>query len=367
MFALSFLARPPLPAALLAVSLAIAAPVVQSNPDSYEVTNLVSDLAGVATANPPDPDLRNPWGIAFNPNGVVWVADNLTGKSTLYDGNGVKQGLVVTISAIAGGGPGSPTGIVFNGTNDFRITTSPGGTPVVAAFIFVSEDGAVSAWAPGITTAVLAASNPDAHYTGVAIAGNGSVNRLYAADFPGGKIDVYSNTFAFQVGGVPGNFADPSIPAGYGPFNIVNIQGNLYVAYAKVGEEGDEVSGRGLGYVRVFDADGHLLKRLIDQGQLNAPWGMALAPAGFGRFSNRLLIGNFGDGIINAYDVANGHFAGSLRTNATGRPEGIEGLWGIGFGNGVRNQPTNTLFFAAGIDDEEHGLYGRIDAVADGD
>lgn len=358
MFAFSPHARLAVPATLFAVSLALAAPTLAA-PNSYEVTPLDSDVAGNAAVT--DPDLVNPWGVAFNPNGVVWVADNHTGKSTLYDGNGIKQGLVVTIPAVQGNGQGSPTGITYNGTQDFKITIAAGATPTAAPFIFVSEDGLVSAWAPGITTAMPVATNTSAVYKGVAIAGDGKVNRLYAADFPGGKIDVYSNAFAPTS--VPGGFADSSIPHGYGPFNIANIQGNLYVAYAKVGDGGDEQAGPSLGFVRVFDADGYLLSRLISRGVLNAPWGMTLAPAGFGRFSNSLLVGNFGDGFINAFDVPTGFFVGRLRFNK-GKPEGLEGLWGIAFGNGVRDQPTDTLFFAAGPDDENHGLYGRIEPTS---
>jgi uncharacterized protein (TIGR03118 family) len=346
-------------ATIVAAGIALAAPALADS-NQYAIRNLVSDVPGAAEQL--DPDLVNPWGVAFNPNGFVWVVDNGTGKSTLYDGNGIKQALIVTIPSASGADPGTPTGITFNGTSDFRIAVAPGATPVVAPFIFVSEDGVISAWAPPLTTAQVVATNPAANYKGVAIAGDGVANHLYAADFVGRKIDVYTSTFA--PSSVPGGFADPSIPPGYGPFNIMAFQGNLYVAYAKIGDEGDEVAGKGFGFVRVFDANGVLLKRLVSRGPLNAPWGMALAPAGFGRFSNRLLVGNFGDGMINAFDLKTGHFAGRLRFGK-GKPEGIEGLWGIAFGPGVRNQPTDTLFFAAGIDDEEHGLYGRIEATED--
>ena len=347
-------------ATIVAAGVALAAPAL-ADPGLYTVRNLVSDVAGEAEQL--DPDLRNPWGVAFNPNGFVWVADNHAGVSTLYDGNGIKQSLVVTIPSANGTDTGSPTGITFNGTQDFRIIVPPAVTSVPAAFLFVSEDGVISAWAGGPTAQVVA-TNASANYKGVAITGDGTANHLYAADFVGGKIDVYTSTFAPTT--VPGGFADPSIPAGFGPFNIMAFQGNLYVAYAKVGDEGDEAVGKGLGYVRVFDANGVLLKRLISRGPLNAPWGMAIAPAGFGRFSNRFLVANFGDGIINAFDVKTGHQVGRLRTGK-GKPEGIEGLWGIAFGPGVRSQPTDTLFFAAGINDEENGLYGRIEPVEDED
>ena len=359
MFAFTSHAHSVARATLVAAGIVLSAPA-SADPALYEIVPLVSDVVGVAPT--PDPDLANPWGVAFNPTGVVWVADNHTGRSTLYDGHGTKQALVVTIPAADAAGTGSPTGITFNGTGDFKIAVAPGATPIVAPFIFVSEDGVVSAWAPSLTTAQVVATNVAANYKGVAIAGDGVANRLYAADFVGNKIDVYTNAFAPTT--VDGGFVDASIPPGYGPFNIMAFQGNLYVAYAKVGDEGDEVVGRGLGFVRVFDAEGFLLKRLISRGPLNAPWGMALAPAGFGRFSNRLLVGNFGDGLINAFDVADGHHVGRLRTGK-GKPEGIEGLWGIAFGNGVRDQPTDTLFFAAGIEDEEHGLYGRIESTED--
>jgi uncharacterized protein (TIGR03118 family) len=353
----SSLARRALPATLLAAGLILAAPSIAA-PNNYAVTNLVADVAGVA--NHTDPNLVNGWGVAFNPNAVVWVADNHTGVSTLYDGDGNVQSLVVTIPAASGSGQGSPTGIVYNGTRDFTIATAAGATEVPAPFIFASEDGLISAWAPPLTTTVPKATAA-AVYKGLALAGNGTTNQLYAADFAGRKIDVYSATFAPVT--VPGGFTDPDIPSNYGPFNITNIQGNLYVAYAKLQEGStDEQAGAGLGFIDVFDADGFLLKHLVSHGRLNAPWGMALAPAGFGRFSNHLLVGNFGDGIINAYHAETGRFAGRLRSN--GQAIHIDGLWGIAFGNGIRNQPTDALFFAAGPGEEMHGLYGRIAATA---
>ena len=181
----------------------------------------------------------------------------------------------------------------------------------------------------------------------------------------GGKIDVIDSNFAKTS--VPGGFADPGIPASFHPFNVMNIQGNLYVAYAMCCEAGgdDEIAGQGLGFVDVFDADGNLLKRVASRGKLNAPWGIALAPAGFGRFSHHLLVGNFGDGTINAYDPDDFHFAGQLR-GANHQPLVIDGLWGIAFGNGFQQQPATTLFFAAGPNDESQGVYGKIEAVPGG-
>ena len=349
------LARRAFPATVFAVSLALASTSIAA-PERYAVTNLDSDVAGAAAHT--DPNLKNGWGVAFNPNGFVWVADNHSGKSTLYDGAGVVQGLVVTIPSATGVGLGSPTGIVFNGSNDFMAPT--GGVPPTAPsrFIFASEDGVISAWVPG-TTVATAMYTANASYKGIALAGNGTANQLYAADFAGRKIDVYTN--AFVPTSAPGGFSDPKLPDGYSPFNVMSIQGNLYVAYAKVDPASDEEqTGPGLGIVNVFDADGFLLKRLITHRALNAPGGMALAPAGFGKFENLLLIANFGDGTINAFDPTNGNFRGRLR-GGDNRDVRVDGIWGIAFGNGVQKQPTDVLFFAAGPDDEEHGLYGRIE------
>ncbi|HEX6793272.1 MAG TPA: TIGR03118 family protein, partial [Casimicrobiaceae bacterium] len=211
----------------------------------------------------------------------------------------------------------------------------------------------------GAVATIKFAAQDGASYKGIALAGDGAHFRLYAADFHNGKIDVLDN--AFVPTSVAGGFVDRNIPSGFAPFNIMNLQGNLYVSYAKQqpGSD-DEAHGVGLGFVDVFDADGFLLARVATRGKLNAPWGMAIAPAGFGAFSNHLLVGNFGDGTINAYDLKNFTFAGQLR-GSNGRALVIDGLWGIAFGNGFQQQPTDTLFFAAGPDDEGHGLYGRID------
>ena len=329
---------------------------------------LVSD--GGVPADHLDAHLKNSWGVAFNPNGCVWVANNHTGTSTLYDGNGNSsappcelQGapLVVTIPPASGSGLGSPTGIVFNGSNDFTVTKGAASGP--ARFIFASEDGVISGWAPGVdpTNAVIGTMNANAVYTGITIAGNGSDHfRLYAADFKGRKIDVYDEKFASIS--VTGGFVDSKLPPDYGPFNIQNIQGNLYVAYAKKEDPNseEEVQGPGLGLVDVFDADGNLLLRFGKEHSLNAPWGLALAPQGFGRFSNDVLVGNLGDGTINAFDPMDGHFDGQLK-GTDGKVLKIDGLWGIAFGNGIINQQTDALFFAAGPNGEEDGAYGRVD------
>jgi len=367
------------PTALLAFGLAVTVPALAAPTDktnSYEVQNLVS-LAppdGGIVAPFHDVNLKNGWGVAFNPTGFVWVSDNGTGRSTLYDGNGQPSPplsasnpagpLIVTIPPASGaaGDTGSPTGIVFNASNDFQV---PPGAPATGAarFIFVSEDGMISGWAPNIDpTHAIKGTVANAVYKGVAIAGNGSDHfRLYAADFIGKKIDVYDEKFKLVP--MPSAFIDPSVPKDYGPFNIMNIQGNLYVAYAKTQPGShDEAHGPGFGFVSVFDADGNLLLRLAGKKNFNAPWGMALAPHGFGQFSNDVLVGNFGDGTINAFDPHDGHFDGQLRT-PDGKTLAIDGLWGIQFGNGIMSQETDTLFFAAGPNDESDGLYGRIDLV----
>jgi len=330
----------------------------------YVSTHLVSDTN--VASNPystsnVDPRLVNPWGIAFNPQGFVWVANNGTSTATLYDGDGVRQSLVV---AIAPGAAGSaePTGIVFNGTPAFAVTR--GGVTAPAVFIFVGEGGTVSAWSPTVdaTNAVVVVDRAaeGKSYTGLAIASAGGTPRLYAADFHNGVVDVYDGNFAPVV--VAGAFIDAQLPAGYAPFGIQAIGNQIVVAYAKQdAQAADEVAGPGLGAVDVFDAAGTLTARLIAPGgMLNAPWGIALAPADFGTFSNDLLVGNLGDGRINAFDPATGAWLGAL-ANGNGTPIAVDGLWGIAFGNGINGQPANTLFYAAGPNDEKDGVYGRID------
>lgn len=324
----------------------------------YESHVLVSD--GSVPADHTDPNLVNAWGVAFNPTAVVWVANNHTGTSTLYDGAGVANALVVSIPPVNGEETGSPTGIVFSGGNDFVVAS--GGKSGPARFIFAAEDGTLSAWSPSVdvTHAITVAdrSAHDAVYKGLALGGNGAGHLLYATDFHNGHVDVFDG--AFHPVAVPGNFADPKLPAGYAPFGIQNVSGDIVVTFAKREAEGDdEMAGQGLGIVDVFDANGVLVQRIATHGQLNAPWGIALAPPSFGRYGGALLIGNFGDGTINAFDMRSGNYMGTLR-NSDGRPLQVDGLWGLAFGNGVLGQKTNTLFFAAGPNDEEGGSYGMI-------
>jgi uncharacterized protein (TIGR03118 family) len=339
----------------------------KGNGNNYLQHNLVSDQAGVADHQ--DMNLRNAWGVFFNPNGPVWVANNASGTSTLYDGKGnpfVPPGaavpLVVTIPSVDGSGTGVPTGLTFNSGGDFLI---PGASPAPARFIFVTEDGVIAAWAGGTAAVKVYPSgtvNPTgAVYKGVALAGNGTAHFLYAADFHNKKIEVFDTSFMPVTSF--GGFTDPGIPPEYGPFNIMNINGTLYVAYAVKETSGDdEVGGQGLGFIDAYDPNGVLLGRVASHGTLNAPWGMAIAPDGFGKFSNALIVGNFGDGTIQAYDLVKGTPLGQLR-DTSNNVIVIDGLWGIQFGNGVLDQPTTTLFFAAGPNGETDGLYGTLTAT----
>jgi uncharacterized protein (TIGR03118 family) len=333
-----------------------------AEPNAYAVRHLVSD--GSVPADNTDTNLIDGWGVAFNPNGVVWVNSAGAGKSVLYDGNGVPQSLVVTVPAGASGGQGIPTGITFSSSNDFVVRKGTLAGP--SRFIFASLTGSISGWAPNVdvTNALVAVdrSGEGASYTGLALAANGSGNLLYAADVRRGRIDVFDRTFAPAT--LAGGFVDPHLPAGFVPFAIHNLQGNLYVSFGRLNPAGNFVqTGRGLGVVSTFDADGRFLRRIGGEQHLNAPWGMAIAPAGFGRFSNRLLVGNFGDGTIQAFDLASGRRVGSLRT-AHGKRLAIPVLWGLAFGNGILNQPTDALFFAAGPNFGTGGLYGRISPAA---
>lgn len=327
--------------------------------NSFAVQNLVSDLAA-DTPHSPDSNLVNPWGIAFGPTGPVWVANNATNTSTLYDGSGVEQALIVSAPANGGGGDANPTGIVFNGTTDFAI---PGGSSP-ASFIFDGEGGTIAAWSSGHGAITVYDSSANGSvYKGLAIGSSGGNNFLYATDFHNNRIDVLDKNFALTS--TPGGFVNPNLPAGYAPFGVQAINGQLYVSYAqqKAPDNHDNTDGAGLGLVDVFGMDGTFVKTLVAQGannHLNAPWGLALAPNGFGPFGGALLVGNFGDGAINAFDLSTGAFIDSIR-NPFGQPILIPGLWGIAFGNGSLNQPTTTLFLAAGINDEADGLYARID------
>jgi uncharacterized protein (TIGR03118 family) len=316
----------------------------------YSQHNLVSD--GFVSADQTDSQLVNPWGISFSSSSFFWIADNHSAASTLYDGSGNKQSLVVTT-------PDDPTGTVFNGSSDFQI--SNGTASAAALFLFAHEGGTISAWSPTVTgtstTVVADLSGSGAVYTGLAIQTGGAANRLYAANFGRGTVDMFDNAFHYI-----GSFTDATVDQGYAPFNVQSIGSNLFVEYAEVGPDGDEVAGAGLGFVDEFDSDGHLVRRIASHGALNAPWGVAMAPAGWGQFGGDLLVGNFGDGTINAFDPNTGTKMGTL-SDIDGNPIVNDGLWGLAFGNGAHGTSTNSLYFTAGVGDEEHGLFGRIDAV----
>jgi uncharacterized protein (TIGR03118 family) len=333
-------------------------------PTAYLATDLVSDQPGVARVL--DPHLVNAWGISLNPNGgAFWVSSNGADLSTLYTGdvNGSalnKAALEVTIPG------GAPTGQVFNGTTDFVVTN--GTVSRSALFIFAAESGRVTGWNPAVTPNTTAkegfTATDGAIYKGIALANNGAGNFLYVADFHNAKIDVLDGHY--QLVHLAGDFTDPHLPDGFAPFNVAAIGDKLYVAYAKQDAAAeDDVHHRGFGFVSVFDLNGNFLDRLVNRGRLNAPWAMVQAPADFGQFSGDLLVGNFGDGRINAYDPTTGEFQGVL-TSRPGKPLVIDGLWGLAFGNGRTAGDANTLYYAAGPDDEAHGLFGKITANPDG-
>ena len=347
-------------AALLLWGASAASPALAAG-SAYATHNLVSN--GSVAADHTDSHLVNGWGLTFNPTGLVWLANNGTGTSTLYTATGVPVPPVVMIPPAPGSTAlGTPTGIVFSGSTDFVVTKGKVSGP--SRFIFCTQDGTISGWAAGVdsTHALIGATTPGASYTGLAIASKADGNFLYAADFPGGKIDVFNGNFAPVS--VAGGFADPDMPVRYAPFNIQALDGKLYVAYAKRDKAGqDEQAGKGNGYVNVFDTEGNLLQRLVSNAGLNAPWGMAIAPATFGRHGGDLLVGNFGDGTISSYRLDTGRFRGPLR-DANGAPLKIDGLWGMEFGNGFSGQDKNNLYFAAGPLGETGGVYGRVTLVA---
>ena len=342
----------------LLLTASLASPTAHAQ-GGYKVTNLVSDQAGRAVSQ--DPNLVNAWGAAFFPGGAFWVNDNATGLSTLYDGLGDVIPVAFTVPAPPGQAtPSSPTGIVINTTGGFLVP----GTKLPAAFIFATEDGTISAWAGGLPTnplsAVLAVdgSGGGAVYKGLEFGTTAAGNFIYATNFHAGTVDVFDNSFAPAGAKLLGSFADPAIQKGYAPFGIRNIGGNLFVTYAKQNAaRHDDTPGAGRGYVDVFNTDGRLLQHFASGGELNAPWGVALAPAGFGALSNTVLVGNFGDGAINAYSLG-GRFLAPL-SDRHGRPVIIEGLWGLYFGGAAAAAP-DTLYFAAGPDHESHGLFGSI-------
>ncbi len=345
-------------------------------PTAFAITSLVGDTLGTA-APTTDAHLVNPWGIAFGPTTAIWVANNRTATATQYDGNGKAQPaaapLVVNFAPSAAGAAFNPTGIVFNASGDFVVSATASGA---SHFIFAGEGGMIAGWSPGVdrTHAITTFTAADgAVYKGLATANNGTGNFLYATDFHGNKVDVFDAHFAKQTtSATVFGFVDPTLPSGYAPFGIQALNTGaagatqIYVTYAQQNgtDNHDQTNGAGLGLVDIFDTNGAFVSHLVTNGGLlNAPWGVALAPADFGTLSNAVLIGNFGDGKINAFATGTGSFVGAV-ADSQGAAFAQAGLWSIAFGNDANNQPHNTLFFSAGVNDQSNGEFGRIDAGA---
>ena len=331
----------------------------------YQQTNLLSDTQ-IEGTNPPDPNLKNPWGIARGTTNPWWVSDNMAGVSTLYDGSGTKQKLTVTIPHTPQTAIGGPTGIVFNGSADFAV--APG---MPGMFIFVSIDGTISAWNPGVNLHAAIQKVPGSTksvLTGATIAQVEGHRFLYVADLEAGKIKVYNADFE-PVGFGEEAFEDDYLPPGFTPFNVQNIGGNLYVGYAKQNQAKTFVDfGAGLGFVNVFSPRGRLLMRLEHGDWFNAPWGLTLAPTDFGAFSHKVIVGQFGSGEILAFDAITGRFEGKFK-DQNDTVISINGLWALAFGDGVPisdppNQPDNPLFFTAGPNLGQDGLFGTLTPVA---
>jgi len=313
--------------------------------DTFSQINLVSDVPGLASTT--DPNLKNPWGVAFSATSPFWVSNQGAGNATLYSGTGAITPLVVAVPGSATP-PSGPTGQVFNGNTDFVI---PGATPAPAKFIFDTLNGTIAAWNGG-TTAVTMATTSGAIYTGLAIGNNGSADFLYAADSTG-QIRVFNSSFAPTT--LAGSFTDPNAISGYVPFNTQELNGELYVTYARLTATGAGLPG---GYVDVFDNNGDFIKRLATGGPLYAPWGITIAPTGFGSLGGDFLIGNFGNGEILEYD-ASGNFLGTL-DNSNGTPIVNQDLWALDFRTGGTGVNTDALYFTAGINHQADGLFGEI-------
>lgn len=331
---------------------------------TFTQTNLVSDVAGMAKSR--DPNLVNPWGMALGVNSGLWIAANGTGKAFAYDGAGAALPPTVAIPAPGKGKSSSaPTGIATNASDGFVIAS--GGNSAPAMELFATEAGTIAGWSMKVdaNNAVIAVDNSSsgAIYKGLAMAFNGSGPFLYATNFHAGTIDVFDSKF--RAARMPDAFIDPEIPSGYAPFGIAAINGALYVTYAlQDANKKRDVGGAGHGYIDIFDTNGKLEKRFASQGQLNSPWGMAWAPfQGFGKFNNALFVGNFKDGTVNAFDFGTGDFLGTV-TDSGGKAVNIPGLWALQFGLGVSGASSNSLFFTAGIQRGQHGLFGMLNADA---
>jgi uncharacterized protein (TIGR03118 family) len=331
---------------------------------NFSQTNLVANNSSLGALRV-DPLLKNAWGLAFSPNGFAWISANGASVSTIYTGEGAQVRPAVWIPSATGPTNGIPTGVVFSGSNTDFLLPAPNNQ--AARFIFSGEDGVISAWngGAGNNAVVVKDNSATSSYKGLALATNNGASYLYATNFRTAKIDVFDKDY----NAVSMPFTDPQIPAGFAPFNIQNVGGMLYVTYAKVGPTGDDVAGMGNGYVDIYNPDGSLARRFVSGGQLNSPWGIAKAPATFfgednDGDQNIILIGNFGNGHINAYH-SNGKFMGELAEHPTPMhpriPIAIDGLWAISFAPATATSiDPNRLYFTAGPNDEEDGLYGYI-------
>ena len=321
------------------VALASTLPIAFGAPVGFFQTNLTSDIPGLAANT--DPLLKNPWGMSFANTSPFWVSDQVTNVATLYNGAGGLVPLVVATPPAPGAGPSGPTGQVFAGGLGFTMTTG------TAAFIFSTLSGRIDAWNGGTSAETEFTATDGAIYTGLAQLGG----QLYAADTRNNKIDVFNTSFGKVT--VTGSFSAPGVPAGLTPYDIQNVGGKLYVEYAKRNAPG--------GFVAVFDGDGNLLQQISDP-HLQGPWGVTMAPAGFGQFANDLLVGNFGNGMINAFDPGSGAFLGTL-SDQDGHPIVNSGLWALQFRSANSGFNPNALFFTAGINSEANGLFGDIQTV----
>lgn len=339
----------------------------QSHENEFQQTNLISDL-GNQGAQIVDPNLINPWGLAFGPATPLWAADNNAGVATIYriapgGGSATNAGFSVTVPGgrTSTGDASSPSGEVFNSSPGFVVSSSTGSGP--AFFIFSSESGQITAWNPAAdpigagSAAQLMFSSPTAVYKGLTIAGTDEGTFLYAANFHDGTVDVFNSSF--QQVHLAGDFRDRYLPHGYAPFGIQEINGLIYVTYALQDQaKHDDVPGRGHGFIDIYTTNGFLVKRLVSHQSLNSPWGLAMAPSGFGAFGDKLLVGDFGDGLIHVFDPFSGRPFGPL-LNGQHRPISIDHLWALKFGTATTGG-TGTLLFSAGINDEQDGLVGSI-------
>jgi uncharacterized protein (TIGR03118 family) len=338
-------------AAAAGIALGLVLPV---SAQQFDVKPLVTDSQAAHPAQITDPGLLNGWGISFAPTSPFWVSSNGAGTSVLYRVDPATQATTKVSLTVAIPGAANPTGQVFNGGN-------ASGAFNGNLFLFASEDGTVSGWRGALGTTAEPLVMASANYKGAAFATTPQGSYLYTANFDRGSIDVYKGTAATPS--LAGNFTDATLPEGYAPFNVQNLGGTIYVAYAKKeAGEAEEVTGAGLGIVDRYDVNGTFLGRVATGGTLNAPWGLAIAPSSFGAWAGSLLVGNFGDGRINAYDRTTFAFLGQV-TDSTGRPLAIDGLWAITPGNDGGAGSSRLLYFSAGPDEETHGLFGVLVAV----